>query len=61
LCRGEAAGSVGEAGPAKVVHQVRIEVYPLHQLLAGSSGGDVGTIELGEFALSVGLYFHLLN
>ena len=61
MSRGEAAGSIREAGLMKGIHQIGVQVDPLHELLAGCSRGDVGTIELGEFAFSVGSYIHLLN
>ena len=42
----------------EVVHEVRVQVYPLHELLAGCSGRDVRTVELGKFALTVCAEFH---
>ena len=59
--RGEAAGSIGKAGLMKGIHQIGVQVDPLHELLAGCCRGDVGTIELGEFAFAVSSYIHLLN
>ena len=60
LCRGETAGGIREADGTEVVHQVRIVVDPQHQFLAGSGGGDIRAIELGQLPFAIGSYLHQL-
>lgn len=57
----ETAGRVRETGLMEGIHQVRVMVYPLHELLAGSGCSDVGAIELGKLTFAVGLYFHFFD
>ena len=42
------------------IHQVGIQMNPMHQFLARGSGGNVGAIELCQLSFAISFDFHFI-